>query len=214
MFTKAKINDVLIKLIRSNLIKVMEDNIPKVQEVILNSYDENLIGKVTNRRSKTNPSLYLEEFTERLEEFEYIDDSPIFPNLPAFIVPDIENFDFSGRLIVIHTILEGLAGKHMEVSAAQYEAMYGTPVVNRAPLDKFVPKKERIYIFRANDDLLGHAKELPNNLKLVEYPFSDTPSIDIFEEADRYVDSEMDNWRDQAQENAAKELFDRYTGVM
>jgi hypothetical protein len=211
MFTKAKITESFTKLVRSNLIKVMEDNIPKVQEVILNSYDENLIGKVTNRRSKTNPSLYLEEFTERLEEFEYIDDSQ---ETVVFVVPDIENFDFSGRLRVVHTILEGTVGKYMEVSAEQWGLMSTDPIINQDPFDEFVPKKDRIYIMRATNRLLNSANDLPNNLKLVEYPFSNTPPIDIFEDADRYVEAEMDEWMDKALDEAKKELFDRYTGVM
>jgi hypothetical protein len=184
---------------------LLKEAIPEVIDRLMKDYDLNLTSAVTDRKSKTRPELYQDLFLERLEDFEYIE---LRDDELDFITPDIDNFDFSGRLSVIKTILEGTAGIHVEVSATQYELMFGKPPYREDPLDVDVPKKERIYIMRYTPKLRALEKDrlAPINDELIRYPFSNIPPIDLFLETNEYVEEKlMPEMINNAIENSIKE---------
>lgn len=179
-----------------------------VKEAIMAEYDEELVDVVTDRNSKTNPNLYREEFTERLEEFEYIEQSG---DSLSIKVPDMETFDFSGRLRVIEAIMEGMAGIYVEVNKEDYQSIFGKRPINEDPLDEYVPPKERIFLVRYTSKIKQAEKNL--NKKFVRYPFSNTPPIKILNQGERFVDDNMNGWIEEALEEAQKEFVIKYRGA-
>ena len=123
----------------------------------------------------------------------------------------METFDFSGRMKVIESIMEGLAGLYVEINEEDYKKIFGKRPVNQEPLDEYVPLKERIYIVRYTGTIKKAERNM--NKKFVRYPFSNTPPIKILEEADRFVEDNMDRWIKDALEDAQKQFARTYKGA-
>ncbi len=171
-------------------------------EVVMREYDSSLT--ISDRNSKSNPEFYRDDFVERLENFNYIEESG---DTIKFTVPTMENFDFSGRLKVIEQIMEGTAGVYVEVNAEDYEKMFGKKVLSREPLDTSVPKKDLIYLMRYN--VVVRNAELSTFGRrnyLVRYPFSNTTSIPILEGAESFIDENMNDWVKEAINKATKKF--------
>jgi hypothetical protein len=196
------------KLVKSALLFKFEEVVPKIQEAILAKYDEELVDVVTDRNSKTNPNFYREDFSERLSEFSYIKDNG---NVVTLVVPDIDNFKFSGRLRVIETIMHGLAGAFVEVNGEDYMKIKGKKVINQDPLDEYVSPKEMIYLVPDKPDIKKAAMDL--NKKFAPYPFSNTPPIEIFSSGQKFVDENMDRWIKEAVDKAQNTFAANYRGA-
>lgn len=184
--------------------KVFEFAAEEIKEVIMVSYRTELV--VHDRKSKANPQLevYIDEMINRLDEFEYVQEDP--EGKIAFVVPDIDNFDFSGsKMRIIEQILEGTAGVYVEVSAEDYERMFGKRVLARDPIDATVPKKEILYLMRYNS-IIRNAERTTFGRRgyLVRYPFSNTPPIPLFDAAEKVAGEKMDRWVKDAISNAIK----------
>lgn len=201
---KKKLSDSLSDLIESSLRKRFVEAEKEIKDVIMERYDSELVDVVTDRESKTNPNLYREDFLNRLNEFSYIEGTTLR-------VPDMENFDFSGRLRVIQSIMEGLSGIYMEVNEEDYIAIFGKRPINEDPLDEYVSPKEKIYLVRYNAKLRRAEKDL--NKKLVRYPFSNTPPIRVLDVADKYVNDNMDRWIKEAVGTAQKQFIKNFRGA-
>lgn len=172
---------------------LMEQAIPEIKDIIYDDYNRYLVNRVTNRKSKARPEDYLEDFMIAVEEFEYLiyNDDGI-----TVETPDMENFKFTGRLKAIEQILNGISGIYFEVDEESYVSMFGKKPTNEDPVDNEVAKKDRFYIVR-------HSK-IPRAYKnkFIKYPFSNTPPIDIFSGASKYVDEMLDEWIDKALDSA------------
>ena len=192
------------RLIRDNYVDDLErDHIPIIQEIIMRDYDIELTGRVTDRRSKTNPIYYRDEFETALIEFDWIVETR---NKTTLMTPETDTFNWlQGRLRIIETILEGMIGTFAEVDEEQYIAMFSKrPIIQ--PFDRAVPLKERIYLLRATGDLRRRwAIAYPKN-PMVRYPFSNQPPIDIFDTANTYVEENIKGWIDKAIRNTQKEI--------
>ncbi len=175
----------------------------EVIRILMESYDVMLV--VTDRKSKTNPQdpKFRDEFEKRLWDFKYIEDKG---DKVGFRLPDMETFDFSGNVMhVIEQILEGTAGIYVEVSAEDYEAMFGKKIISKEPLDTSVTKKELIYLMRySNVVRTAERRVFGRNNYLVRYPFSNTPPIPLLDSADQFVKGNMDRWMDEVVDNAVK----------
>lgn len=204
-------NKAVTKLIRSmqgflneGLTKVFSSAEEEVKEAIMTSYSTELV--VNDRNSKTNPQLetYVEEMLSRLDEFEYVKEGE--GGELVFVVPDMENFDFSGsKMRVIEQILEGTVGIYVEVNAEDYERMFGKRILARDPLDASVPRKEIIYLMRYNSVVRNaEINAFGRRGYLIRYPFSNTPPIRIFDSAEKLVDDKMDGWIKEALKGATK----------
>ncbi len=189
-------------LVEEELEKVFTTAEEEVKEVIMVSYTTELI--VNDRNSKTNPQLdiYITEMTNRLDEFEYVQETE--EGKTAFVVPDMENFDFSGpKMRVIEQILEGTVGIYVEVTAEDYEKMFGKRVFAREPMDTSVSKKEMIYLMRYNSVVrTAERNTFGKRGYLVRYPFSNTPPIRIFDEAEKLAGEKIDGWIKESIKNA------------
>lgn len=179
--------------------------IPIIQDMIMESYDSELVGVVTNRDSKTNPLFYREEFLTALYNFEYIKEGISTITLS---VPDEDNFPWlQGKLRIIKNILDGTVGAYVEVDEEQYIKMYGKRPISETPYDNTVPRKERIYLLRYTADVQRREREsLGRRGALVQYPFSNIPPIDIFGPTNDYVENNLDNWIDETITKAQKEF--------
>ena len=131
--------DQMNRLIQERLVDNLETYyIPVAQDLILQEYDIELTGAVVDRRSRTNPMYYRDEFQEALENHDWIIDAR---DKTTINVPETNTFDWNqGRLNVIKNIVEGTIGVFIEVDSEQYVAMYGKHPV-RQPFDKTVPLK-------------------------------------------------------------------------
>jgi hypothetical protein len=177
--------------------------IPQIKELIMENYDSELVDVVTDRKSKTNPLFYREEFETALDEFEYIVKNEDYITLR---VPDIENFPWqNGKLKIILNILEGTFGVYVEVSEQQYIQMYNKKPLNVEPYDKTVPRKERIYLLRYTAKVKHREKEIFNRQILVRYPFSNSPPINLFEPTIKFVEFEFETWIKESMMKTTKE---------
>jgi len=194
----------LNKLIQETYVFNMETYyIPEIQNVILQEYDIELTGRVTDRRARTNPIYYRDEFEEALINFEWLD---ISGGATKLVVPETDTFSWNqGSLRIIENILEGAMGTFVEVDEEQYVAMYSKrPIIQ--PFDKTVPLKKRIYIIRLTGDVRRRWRiAFPKN-NIVRYPFSNQPPIDIFGPANKYTEENIRSWIDEAITEATKEI--------
>ncbi len=191
------------KIIKEDVYMQLEQGSEEVKDAIMTAYDSELV--VRNRKSKTNPLLpvYRDEFVERLDEFEYIKKG--LTGDIIFVTPDMDNFDFSGQLRVIEQVLEGTIGIYVEVSAEDYEKMFGKKVVSGDPFDASVSKKEMIYLMRYNARIrAAEIRAFGRRGYLERYPFSNTPPIRILEEGEKVSNNNLDRWVREATRNATK----------
>jgi hypothetical protein len=71
----------------------------------------------------------------------------------------------------------------------QFEKIYGKSPSATSFIDSSVPKKERIIKLRKNPALENRMKLL--NIPIVDYPFSNITSIDIFTRTSDYAEDEL-----------------------
>ena len=194
----------LNKLIQETYVFNLETYyIPRIQGIIMQEYDIELTGRVTDRKSRTNPIYYRDEFEEALLNFEWIERAG---GAVKLVTPEINTFDWrQGRLRIIEKILEGLVGRFLEVDGQQYITMYEKPPIGE-PFDKTVPRKQRIYTLRATTAVKRRWIQSFPKKPMVDYPFSNQPPVDIFEAANKYVEEEIRGWIDEAIKEANKEI--------
>lgn len=174
------------------IIKVKEflsKKIDKINSIILDGYD-GLSYFVNNPKSVSDPSIYREDFKNKLESYDYFDDS--IEDGFNFNVPDMDNFDFSD-LNLIRQILEGTAGYYVEISLEDVIKINEFLISNKEPIvgnTFLIPYSN--YIKRAEKEIL--------NKNLVKFPFSNTKPLDdeVFAPAVKYVNKNIDGWIDSA----------------
>lgn len=197
----------LQKIIKDKLFKKFDDIIKEIKKIILEKYDE-LTDFVTDPNSKTNPGLYKEEFVKRLNNFNYIESQgeDIMLN-----IPDMETFDFSGRLKVIEAILNGIAGNYVEMNLEEF-----TSIFKRTPFSADSKGAETlanvdIFLIRYNDNIQNIERHL--NKEFVKYPFSNVSSFDVLEKGEEFVKKNMEKWIADSIEESNKELVTKYKGA-
>lgn len=178
-------------------------HIPRIKELIMADYDSELVAVVTDRKSKTNPLFYREEFEVALNEFDYIVQNKEYITL---IVPDIENFPWlKGRLKIILQILEGTSGIYVEISEEQYIQMYNKKPLSIEPYDNTVSRKERMYLLKYTSKVQRREKEVFNKKVLIRYPFSNSPPISLFESTIKFVEFNFKIWLEDSMTKTTKE---------
>lgn len=192
-FFKDKTEKWADKKLESEIMLVLEEEaIPRIKELILEDYDFNL-NDVANPKSKLAPEKYMDEFIKRLDDFEYLDETARGVVLKT---PDMENFDFRDGLEPILTVLEGLAGRYVEVEQEDYKRVTGRQT--------YRGERKEVYLIKYNNQVRDWEKDLDK--KFEEYAFSNSPPIDIFERADEFVDDNMSMWLDEAIKKSQKEF--------
>lgn len=195
-------------ILKSKLAERLELATAELRQVIMNAYDNELVDVVTDVNSKSNPNFYRSEFKGRIDVFIYLEGmgSTITINCPS-----METFDFSGRLKVIETILNGLAGTYVEINEEDYIYIYGKKPINKDPIDEYVSPKEMIYLTR--NDINIRKAERSMKKKFVRYPFSNTPPIKILEVGEEFVANNKRIWIKEAITEAKKEFISKHKGA-
>lgn len=204
-----KLTNSLEDIIKKNLLIELDKAVLIIKEEILKEYDSRLASVVTDRSSKSNPIFYVDEFTKRLDEFNYINKNS--NGGITLNIPNTDNFDFSGRLRVLETIMRGISGAYVEVNEDEYKMIFGKKQINQEPVDDYVSPEDRIYLVRYDAKIRKVEKDL--NKKFVRYPFSNSPPIDIFDSVEKFVDDNMNIWIDNAVKKAKRMFISRYKGV-
>jgi hypothetical protein len=200
---KKKVEDFDDYIIRRERQILQNDYVPMIRDMILKQYDDDLVGVVTDRRSKTNPMFYRDDFKDALEDFEYVKPGDLRTTL---VIPDMDNFPFSkGKLTIIKTILTGVIGTFAEVTADQYSALFGKIPIKEEPYDNTVPTKERIYLVRYTTELQQREYKVFKGPTLVRYPFSNMPPIRIFDPVNKFVEDSFESWVSEIVNRTIKE---------
>lgn len=150
-----------------------EEAVPKTKDIIIGNYTDNLIGVVPIGK-QARPEDYLDEFKERLDNFKFTKDALA---RVVFVVPSIENFDFSGNLKFLKHILEGMVGYYFVISREDYEFLGYTPPDLR----------DDYYLIREDDPLMEDVLNTFGPDYLEPYAFSNSPPIDLFDGVNNYT---------------------------
>lgn len=203
---KSDIKSSIMDVLKTGMSNLVDDII----DIIMNEYDDKLIGIVTDRNSKSNPSLYREEFLERLQKFNFLE---IESNTSvSFSVPTMYTFDFSGRLKVLETVMHGVAGLYVELAEDEFVLVFGKKPINQNPIDEYVPVSDRIYLVKYNSTVIRAEKTL--NKKFVRYPFSNMPPIEIFPAAEKYLDTNKEILTNSVNKAITDVLVTKHRGVV
>lgn len=205
---RVKLGSDMEALVRSALDLKLRKAAESAKQAIIDKYDEELVDVVTDRDSKTNPNFYRDDFIDRLNKFEFL---TIEDGNPTIVLPDMENFDFSGRLSVIEMIMEGTAGLYVEVNQEQYVSIFKTLPTNQNPIDQTVAPAERTYLVRYSSRV--RAAEKANGKRFIPFYFSNTPPINIFVVGDEFVEKNIDTWINDAKEMATKAFANNFKGA-
>lgn len=196
------------KLVRKTLYLKFKEAEDRIKEAILNKYDAELLDVVTDKNSKTNPNLYRDEFVSRLNSFSYIADNGSSLSIKT---PDMENFDFSGRMQVLQTIMEGVIGIYIEMTRKEYMEVFKKPPLNERSIDDVGSASDIIYLVK--DSPLIRKYEKDNKKQFTNYPFSNTPPFDILSEGSEFVEDNIDIWISDALEEAQRIFVKTYKGA-
>lgn len=190
---------------KKNLKRKFSDVVDEIKQIIIEEYDDKLMGSVVNRKSAIDYNMYRDEFISRLDNFQFIKENG---NVITLDVPDIETFDFSDGLEIVQTMMEGLSGTYVEVNEKEYSYIFGrSPKVTEA-VDKHAQLKNRVFLVRYTGKIRNTEKEL--NKRFVKYPFSNTPPIDVLEVGSLFVNNNLNEWINTAIESSNKEVVTSY----
>lgn len=203
-----KVAKKLRPLIEKYLVVILEEEKPVIIDIIMKDYDLMLNGVDTNRDSQSRPEFYEDKFRDLLENLTedfWINIIEGSDTQIEFKVPSTTNLDLK-ELPVLKLIFEGVVGKYVTATSKQFKQA-GLKIGSRIPLDEKVRRDDRVYLIRFTDPM-KRRMESSLNLKrgLPLYVFSNTPGIDIFENADMYYEENIDKWIEEATDMATDEL--------
>lgn len=191
--------------VRKNIKNEFNNAIDEIKQVIIEEYDDKLMGSTVNSKSLIDYNMYREEFISRLDGFQFIKENG---NIITLDVPDIETFDFSDGLEIVQTMMEGLSGVYVEVNEKEYSYIFGGKPRLAEAVDKRVSPKDRVFLVRYTGRVRTTEKGLSK--RFVRYPFSNTPPIDILEAGNLFVNSNLNVWINNAIERSNKEVITSY----
>ena len=191
--------------VRKNIKNEFNNAIDEIKQVIIEEYDDKLMGSTVNSKSLIDYNMYREEFISRLNDFQFIKENG---NIITLDVPDIETFDFSDGLEIVQTMMEGLSGVYVEVNEKEYSYIFGSKPRVAEAVDGRVPPKNRVFLVRYTGRVRSAEKE--GSKQFVRYPFSNTPPIDILEAGNLFVNNNLNVWINNAIERSNKEVVTSY----
>jgi hypothetical protein len=190
-------------IIKEKLYKNFTMVVDQIKKSIISEYDE-LINAIDDPDSKANPALYREDFIERLNNFSFIKNSG---ETVSINVPDMETFDFSGRLKILEVIMNGVSGNYVEMDGKDFKSIFTrTPFTPDSSGSRDL-SEEDIYLIKYNENIHNIEKHLRK--KFVVYPFSNMPPFDVLEKGKVFVEDNMEKWI----KNTLKEVQDNLKGA-
>lgn len=196
-------------LVREQLLVTFTKSIESFKDVIMSTYDSNLLSIVVAKGSKISLSDIRESLIEELNIFSYIN----MNGSVTLSTPDMETFNFNkdANLRLLKTILEGISGTYVEMTGKDYESVFGKKPISEDTLDESFAAADTIYLIR----YLPQIRSAENRLKkvFVQYPFSNIAPIRLFEEGDKFVAQNLNSWIETSIEEAQKKFINMYKGA-
>ena len=181
-------SDDIAKLIKEKLLINFTKATDQIKKAIISEYDE-LTSAIDDPDSKANPALYREDFIQRLDNFSFIKDTG---ETVSINVPDMETFDFSGRLKILEAIMNGVSGNYVEMSIRDFKSIFTRTPFTPDSHESEDLSEEDIYLIRYNKNIHNIEKHL--HKKFVVYPFSNMPPFDILEKGEVFVENNIEKW--------------------
>jgi len=180
--------------------------VDRIKDLITDTYDKELSDVVSDQNSKTHPKLYIKDFTDRLDDFDYLN---ISNNEISIRTPDEDNFNFSGKLRIIEVIMNGLSGTYVEMDDNEFMLVFGKAPVT-ADIVEDSSDSSRIYLVKYDDVVKSREEALGK--KFTVFPFSNTPPINIFEAGDKLLNDNINKWIEESIEEAKSDIIDNVQG--
>jgi len=172
-----------------------KDALPEIKDIILRKYEELALYRM-HKDSKLHLKDFYGDLEELLEENVRVDVETGGGSI-TLVVPDLEILEKAkDTLKVLQVIAEGLAGRYVEISDKE-RADIGLASSNAI---SFVIDNKNVYLYRRTTALLKAMKEA--GVPIRRWPFSNP--MDIFIEANEYVDEHISGWMTDAIEKASR----------
>lgn len=205
-----KLPEALKPIAMKSIKRVFEDLRLISIEFIMSDYNLMLNGVDTNRDSKAKPEYYQDKFLDRLESFKFIGGNGV-DNI-SFTLPDVSTVDLTG-LQLLKFILEGVPGKYVTATGKQISDA-GLKLAIVQTLDPDMRPQDQVYLLEAGSfERKRVESKLPRGKKLPPYAFSNSPPIDIFETADKYVTENIERLIDTALSDSINHFNNSLRGV-
>ena len=207
-----KVSKDLEKLLFINTIDAFELLLPKLKDVYLTTYTNELLSISVDENSLANPLYFYEDYMAAIEDFEYL--SIIAKAEIKITVPDEDNFVFEGRLSFLQWLSMGVIGTYYELIKTDYDYLINFQGLSRqiksalTDLPGFLSEELNELDFYILDDAL-HIHEIIQNIlnkKLVIFPFSNTPAIDLFTEGKDFFNTSKEALTNNIVEKSLKDL--------
>jgi len=193
----------VVKKATSNLedtiLMEFKNHIPDIIEKASNIYEDLLLGVTIEKDSLANPEFFYDSYIERITNFPYIvDTTNVQLNLP-----NEDTFDFSDDLVILKIITEGVVGNYLELPERDLNIILKSKGIDDKVKRRFrslpgitssdLPASRRFRLLNAKSELAQVAQEILDK-KLIFFPFSNTPPLNVFEGIESYVDDNIENW--------------------
>jgi hypothetical protein len=179
--------------------------VPDIIEAIENEYTQALSNVPISKNSLCRPEAYFSLFKDRLNKHEFVE---IADGKIKLSIPDVENFDFSGDLSIIHVEIEGMAPRtYLEVTEEERRKMN----FDKSDLSLRL-QNTTVYFYDTKrfPALENHLKKYKIERK--EYPFSKVGPIDIFKPAEEMANKMLEKWLDIAVKKSQSDFAKKYEG--
>lgn len=194
-----KISTSLETILFKNTLEIVGKFVPEIKQKYLETYEDLLLSSNIDEDSLANPKYFYEEYSSALDDFEYV--IVRAKGEVAIIVPDIDNFEFKGRLVFLQWLTSGIVGTYYELSRSDYEYLLNYDKLSKQlksvliDLPGFMGDDTSDLDFYLVDASLNAHKIFQNILKktLVLFPFSNIPAIDIFDEGKEFFNGMKDS---------------------
>ncbi len=207
MLRKDQVSKELSKEIIEQIQIALEENLPELKKVYIETYEQELLSIVLDKNSLAKPEYFFDDYIESIDNFNYYDDEE-----NKIILPDEDNFNFSGELKSLKLIVNGTAGTYLELPYEEHKFLKGSNLDNKtkrviSDLPEFfsedTPTSRRFYLLGTRGTL-AKVVQVELKKKLVEFPFSNTSPIDIFEDGEEFFQENINGWISTSIEQAIK----------
>lgn len=198
-FGKIK-NSLTSNLEKEIFITLNEEAVPEIKEIILRNYQTLALYRM-HKDSKLKLTDFYDKLVDLLDNYLFIEveDSSISLKVPNVV--DIESSRVE-ELKVLLVIIEGLVGRYIELEEKEVAAL-GLSISNGIV---FEINNKKIFLFKRTAALDAAMKGA--GIQRKSWPFS--RPVDIFNDADEFVEDNMDRWLKHSIEKARRELIQEY----
>lgn len=186
----------------------LEEKIALIKEMILENLSE-LSTYLDGTDSKIDLDYYGDILKERLEDFEYIENSVSSVKL---VVPDIDNFNFD-NLEFLEIIMEGLIGTYAEATLYETLELLGNDH-GLKPINLLANPNDYIYLIQVDDWLINKEKEVLG-YSLVRLPFSNVEPLygQLFGTVLEFVEENITDWINTSIKDGMEKIKQTYGGL-